>query len=55
MEGINGSSKESLNKYYFNCYLLVKIYADSDILGFICNYEVVFFYFVSKKTTLPNN
>ena len=41
--GINGSPKESLNKYIFNCYLLVKIDADSDILGYICNYEVFFF------------
>ena len=39
-EWINGSSNESLKKYYFNCYLLVKIDADSDILGFICNNEV---------------
>ena len=38
--GINGSPKESLNKYIFICYLLVKIDADYGILGFICYNEV---------------
>ena len=38
--GINGSPKESLNKYIFNCYFLVKIHADYGISGFICYNEV---------------
>ena len=38
-----------MDLYYFKFYMLVKIYADSEMYGYICDREVFFVLYVTKN------